>query len=292
MSLNFRSFVLLLSACVASQAIAGGPFGLFNRNNAACDSACDAFCDTQPGCIGDCDGIACTACDGIYGCDGGCGVGCDSACDSGCDSMGCRSKSSVCSSGSGSYCSIFLGGNFLDDYSGEGPSATPPGSDLLGTFGDGWGIGVAKGKRFADLIRAEAEFTFRSNNADVWSVNGTASRWYGHVYVSTVMANIVCELGEIMDVTPYVGGGLGVALLEADLETAMSQLNLDDESFAAQFIAGLSAKVGPNRELYSEYRYINFSDFDLQNVSVAPAADLNGDDVGSHTMMMGFRFFR
>ena len=172
--------VAILSVVSCSAAKAFDPLGLCCQSgccSSACDEApcgsCDRYCEPTCGCdAACCDCYTEPGCDcytepgcGCYtepGC--GCytepGCGCDVApgcgCDSSCDALGYGS----CCKPVG-YCTMFGGYNMLQDYEGQLAN-----QELRGTFEEGWLFGVAAGRRIHDSMRAELEFTLRTNTGD------------------------------------------------------------------------------------------------------------------------------
>ncbi len=224
------------------------------------------------------------------GCDSVCG---DSSCDSGCDSYGgygdrlrtlWKSNDDCCAE-SRCYVSLFGGWSFLHDYTS---------SDIVGgargTFSDGWAIGGAVGRRFGHGLRGEIEGGFRSNTADQITTLGGTADWSGHTFAYTAMANMYYDIGALQfaGVTPYVGGGLGVAAFDTDINTLTGTVDVHDAAFAYQGIAGAAKRVNRNIDVFAEYRYLGNT-----NVSV----DLNAAPLGKvrpeyENVFFGVRFNR
>lgn len=304
------SALLLLSLLGASpHADAGGPLGLFDRLH-GCDSV---GCDTIP-CGSDhdgcdvCDRLACDCdvCDrSACGCLGG---GCDA---SGCDSGGLLGRTSggllnghsldelfrrdACSR---TYVSILGGWNDADSYFGNDEEEMPPPPTPAireGTFNDGWAIGGAIGRQVNQAVRGEFEFTFRSNTADQWAVNGVpVGEWDGDLFAYSLMTNLYHDFANLRfhGWRPYVGGGIGIAFLDGDFSTAMLDLEIDDELFAYQFMAGANKTLTSNVDLFLEYRYFATDDFDLVNRTPMPAVGFGKDDYEADSIFVGFRVYR
>ncbi len=234
-------------------------------------------------------------------CDSACESGCDSACDGGCDSAcgvtGRRGGHSLrnllardCTTGN--YWSLSGGWNALDDYTGvDFPTPTV----REGSFNDGWAIGGSIGRRFNRAIRAEVEYTFRDNTSDQWSVNQVpVGDWNGHFNNFSVMTNVYHDFADhkVLGWTPYVGGGIGIAFLDGEFETATLTLDVDDDAFAFQLIAGGSKQLTDNVDAFVEYRFMETDDFDLSNVTPPVPVQFGEDPYESHSVFVGLRIYR
>lgn len=280
-----RLAICLFAAATASHAIADGPFHLLSRSfmSDACDTCCDeAGCD-----LSSCFDTECDACCGAKDdCDSVC---CDTGCDAGCSSSCCDS---ICSSKCccpKRYCSFFSGWNDLDSYSGESPLPAV----LDGTFNDGWLFGIAAGREIHKHYRAELEFAFRSNTADQWTVAAVPGDWSGHLFTYSGMANLFRDLNEceVLGITPYVGAGLGFAIMDGEFQTAAIPVNVDETSFAWQAMAGGSCNLTDGIDLFTEYRYFA-AEFNVFDVSGAPQVDLGRHDGQHQSIFFGVRFAR
>ncbi len=265
----FVTAVVAIALC--GQSHAGRPFGLF----ASCESDCDwAACDESP-----CDRV-CSNSDLES-------FGCDSRPDRSCCGPARRSgDGNACCCGR--YCSIFGGWNLLDDYNGE--QAAPP--TLRGTFSDGWAIGGAIGRRINRAIRAELELTFRSNTGDQWMVGGAAGNWSGHVFSYSGMANVYHDFDRfnVAGIRPYVGAGIGLAIVDGDLETAATSIDIDGAAFAYQFIVGGSKSLNRSVDLFAEYRYFGTSNLDVVNAGTGALIDRDNPAVDN--ILFGLRVMR
>ncbi|TWU33279.1 outer membrane protein [Novipirellula artificiosorum] len=230
-------FMTALVAVSLSPAVqAAGPFGLFDHGG--CDSACEVEC----------------------GCEA---IGCDSNCDVACDSVCCGSQSSC------GYVSLFGGWNFLHDYTGESGNF-----DIIGGFSDGWAIGGALGRRIGNGFRAELEFAFRSNTADTFVAprGRVAGEWSGHSFAYSGMGNVyydVCDL-QVAGITPYIGGGIGLAVVDADFESLGLPIEIQDAAFAYQAIVGATKQLNRSVDLFAEYRYVGTTDITAEPQGFEP----------------------
>ncbi len=188
------------------------------------------------------------------------------------------------------YCSLFGGWNDLDEYRGQRP--VPP-AQLDGSFKDGWLFGLAAGRYLQGGFRGELEFAFRSNNADQWSVAGVPGDWSGHLFTYSGMANLVRDFSTctLAGFRPYVGAGIGLALIDGDFQTPAISVGVDDAAFAWQAIVGGSRTVRHGLDLFVEYRFFE-ADFDIRNVTVVPETELGEHDGRHQSVLIGLRFAR
>ncbi|MEM6687877.1 MAG: outer membrane beta-barrel protein [Planctomycetota bacterium] len=190
---------------------------------------------------------------------------CDQACcDTACDAAGCPPrKCREC------YVSVFGGWSDLNDYSGM-PIVTPPPPSppqINASYNDGWIIGGAVGLQLTDHIRAESEYAFRDVTGDTWFLNGSPGSYSGHHGVFSIMKNLLWDFENSTALTPYLGGGIGIAFVDAELTTPSSTIAIDDAAFAYQAIAGASAEVKPGVDVFAEYRFFGYDDVTVRSVS-------------------------
>ena len=235
--------------------------------------------------------------------DSTCDVGCDSSvqCDGGlCDDCAGGSsgkhrfrnlfKRDCCAR---PYVSMFSGWNDLDPYNGVQVVIPPVVRD--GTFNEGWLIGGSIGQRINRAVRIEGEFAFRDNTADQWIIGGVpAGGWNGHFNTYSLMTNLIHDFdgASLLGVTPYLGGGIGIAFLEGNFTTSTLSLDIDDEQFAFQLMAGGSLQVTRNIELFSEFRYFATTDFTLMNTTTPLPVEFGTDPYETENVILGLRIYR
>jgi opacity protein-like surface antigen len=124
--------------------------------------------------------------------------------------------------------------------------------------------------------------------ADVYSANHTAALFLANGYI---------DLGTWFGITPYVGGGVGVAArgLDGLIDNTFGYAkDTSKTSFAWQVGAGLAFNVTPNLELELGYRYL-----DMGNIKSNPIiclqvaacwAEQHSFSVASHDVRLGFRY--
>ncbi len=306
MNRNSRLFLLaaFVSVVSCSSASAAGPFGLFCKSHLG-SSACDESPWAANGC--DCGAERTCGCliEQSCGCDrqDSCHCFAEDACDCyaedaydqyilettpcdlvSCDAMACRPRCKP-----NRYCSMYGGWNKLKSYDG-----TITSDQLRGTFKDGWVVGFAGGRKLCCSLRAELEFALRTNTADHWSINGVSDNWSGHAYNWTAMTNMYYDITRVQafGITPYVGGGIGVAVVDGDFTTNMTRIDVDDTVFAYQLISGLSKQLTESTQFFYEYRFLGTTDIDVSNIGVAPPVQVDGENIENDSLVFGFRIFK
>lgn len=108
---------------------------------------------------------------------------------------------------------------------------------------DGWNAAIAVGKTMWTNWDVEAEFSYDKMEYSCCAPNNT------HAY--RLMANATRNF-TLGGVTPYVGGGLGVAQVTYE---NVSYDSSGDAQLAYQFIGGVRVPIGSQWSLFGEYRY-------------------------------------
>ena len=186
------------------------------------------------------------------------------------------------------YVSMFGGGSFFDQgESNTSPQFLPPGIGLSDKydFDNGWILGGAFGIRMKNSVRFELEVSHSEAPADAYSFTASApfgaltvnGPLRGNVEQSSLMANVAKEFGKGR-LHPYIGGGIGLAYVDADLVGAVGLSGLkiggilgglpaigvpawgDEVVFAYQGMAGLGFDVTDCLEAFLEYRIMGHGD--------------------------------
>ncbi len=191
----------------------------------------------------------------------------------------------------GVYAGGFLGWNRWSDARNDFDSGTG-GADYEFEMSDGLGIGFVLGANLSRRFRGELEFSHGIGSADgpvrsggtAAPVVGSAS---GDVTVTYLMANGWYSLGPRARVAPYIGGGIGVAIVDAGISAG--GLDLADGSDAGMAVqAGFGARIpmSPSQEIDVGYRYRRVSGAELDVDSGAPT----GSEFASHSLNLGYVF--
>jgi opacity protein-like surface antigen len=122
----------------------------------------------------------------------------------------------------------------------------------------GWLAGGAGGYELPMGFALEGEFTFRQNQLDRIATHVSPLFTGGDIHSYAMMANAYYRLHNPTPFTPYLGGGVGeavVVLNNAHPVGASGNLGGDDVDFAYQGIAGVSWKLPYHLDMSAEYRY-------------------------------------
>lgn len=146
------------------------------------------------------------------------------------------------------------------DSSGPATPGVIYSSDDLDT---GFGIGASAGYFIDNNIRTEAELSYRrTSDLDLYSLMGNA---YVHLPIKGKLS-------------PYIGGGLGVAYSDSGAIDS-------DATLAYQAMAGVDYSISEKGTLFGGYRYFGTTDFTAKD-SIG-SYDI---DVEQHIIEVGYRF--
>ncbi len=276
-------------------------------------------CGEASGCGGCGEASGCGGCGEASGC-GGCGEasgcgGCGEASGCGCGSArepvgqsyfqegtGCGCGGNVydggcaqtCndSCGSSRYISRFGGWNGARDFVIDNG-----GTENRTTFKEGYVLGTAFGREIGCNRRVELEFASRKNSADEFLVdvapNIIASDISGDVRAYSAMFNILQDSDRcILGATPYVGGGFGAMYMDGDIFDANNNCNLDELVLAYQAIVGASRKVNSRVSVFTEYRFLGTTDFDVPCTDLVGLTTTTETDYTAESVVFGFRMRR
>jgi len=202
------------------------------------------------------------------------------------------SLSSAAQGRPGGYASLFLGVSLLDD--------TDVTSYLYNTgetiperieFDPGVYVGGTAGYDFG-IIRLEGELSYRYNEMDSITNRDFGVKYAGvdgDVGIFAMMANAFVDFHNDSPITPYLGGGIGVAtvyLSDTDGDGLLIYAEDDDSVFAYQVGGGLDIALNRQTSLDIGYRYfstetVRFDSDWYQSVKF---------DTESHNIAVGFRF--
>jgi opacity protein-like surface antigen len=184
--------------------------------------------------------------------------------------------------GKGMYFSGNLGVSILSDADNEAlgiviETSYDPGFNIGGAFGYNYGS-----------VRAEGEITYRSNDADTLSVLGVPFPADGEESAISFMVNGYYDFHSAnSSMVPYLGGGIGVASVDANISAIGIPL-VDDSAtiFAYQFMAGLGFNINPTTTLTVGYRYFATSGLEFTD----PTGLTFDSEYQSHDFTFGARF--
>ncbi len=215
------------------------------------------------------------------------------------------------------YASIFGGASILSDNSMEGKSFTfTSGTTIFNStqsvdtsYKTGFVVGGNFGIDWKNGLRTELEAAYRNNSSKDKAHLKTSYgySYYGynytitssdsevpaslHLHAYSLMANAWYDLplGNL-PITPYVGGGVGMALVQ--LGGSLNSINLhekNDTVFAWQLGAGVSYALNEKTKLFADYRYFAADGANLKLEPGFHGGDVS-EDFDSNTVMAGIRF--
>ena len=151
------------------------------------------------------------------------------------------------------YLKGFGGATWPQDQSGAVKDRTGKIADGDASYDTGYTLGAAVGYDFTPNFAFELEYAYR--DADTTTDIG-GDKFGGTTNSNAVMLNALYKftpMGAAGAVQPYVGGGLGWANMESDIDDIGSFKR--DNALAWQLIGGVGYAVNPNWTLLGEVRY-------------------------------------
>ncbi|SLN35947.1 outer membrane protein [Pseudooctadecabacter jejudonensis] len=165
-------------------------------------------------------------------------------------------------------------------------------------FDDGHSIGFGVGRglpQLGDGVRGEIELSYSETNIDNTDFSGNGPGQEpanGGLNTTRLFANLYKDFPTAGPVTPYLGGGLGIASTDFDISYGPGVTLADtDEGLTAQIIAGGAYAVSDTMDVFADVRFIR--DFDIESARRAPDGTITGsvgDDVDTVTVNFGVRF--
>lgn len=158
----------------------------------------------------------------------------------------------------------------LDDSAG----GTPVNIDV----DDGFMGEVGIGRYFGRSFRAELELAYRSSDLTEARSGGTTASVSGDYTVFSAMLNGFYDLHFDFPIVPYVGAGIGAAMIDFDGVTVGGATTKAEEAteFAYQGIVGLSWRFASDFVATVDYRYFGTTG-DNENDTMTLAAGLRFD---------------
>jgi opacity protein-like surface antigen len=191
------------------------------------------------------------------------------------------------------YAGINGGLNFQGDQESTGPSRTLDLDFDLGSFFSGQVGYKFRGNRFG-RFRAEAELSHRSNDVDNIVFNGVGRNGSGEQDVLAGLMNLFYDINaQSKRFIPFVGAGIGIATIDADVAYSPGAfIDDDDTTFAYQFILGAQYKLTKELSIVGDARYFALDSPELTRFGgPAPAAFVDLDsEYDSFSTTLGFRY--
>jgi opacity protein-like surface antigen len=164
-------------------------------------------------------------------------------------------------------------------------------------FPVGAAIGYNWKPRFNAPIRTDVEYMYRTSlnySPNPSFVNaGIPTKSDNDLNSHTVMANLYWDIVTWNKITPFIGGGVGIAINETDtkgtvIATGVSKnYSNSDVEFAWTVGAGANYAITKNWSLELAYRYIDLGEARFGNKT---DGEITAKDVSSHEILAGLRF--
>ena len=138
------------------------------------------------------------------------------------------------------------------------PVTEPTGFD----FSNGYILGIAGGYNITPNVGLELEYAYRNADATFKDLTSSKRTTESNAWMVNALYNFTAS-GPWQ---PYVGGGLGVADLNAEQIPGVAGGDFDsDYNFAYQLIGGVAYQLPSGWTLNGEARYFGINDQDLEN---------------------------
>jgi outer membrane protein OmpA-like peptidoglycan-associated protein len=176
-----------------------------------------------------------------------------------------------------------------------GPGLARPRIPTKFSWDTGYNVIGAFGWKTRIGLRPEIELGWRSAAID--RVNGVP--WSGNQNVAGVMANVLYDFDSGGRLTPYAGGGVGVARQRFDNIRPPSTPSAPvppvytghDTNFQWQLIAGVSGRITDRLSAFIDYRYIRLDGSSIHSRAVScGCAHIVRYDNASHNVIVGLRY--
>lgn len=182
------------------------------------------------------------------------------------------------------YASVFGGAAMINDFDFVSSVNDTPGSMRFDT---GYNVDAALGYDFGNGLSVEAQVGYLNANASGVTYGGQDADVEGSASITYGMLNgwYGFDLGGI---TPFVGGGFGVASLAVDaFFPALPTASIDDSevTWAAQVGAGVSFALTEDISLAGRYRYLTTGEVSLEDVD----NDLNTGSASASIVDVGLK---
>jgi opacity protein-like surface antigen len=183
------------------------------------------------------------------------------------------------------YTSLSGGVNFLNDTTQEFEIAVP---DQDVSYETGFSVGGAVGYDFGKY-RTEFEIAYRQNDLNQTSIGPVSFDLTGDVSAISYMFNAFYDVENNSPITPYIGGGVGIAKVSInDASFVGSALENDDSDtvFAWKIGVGAAYEVTPNISLTGGYELFATADLDFED----GLGNKFEADYTSHNVNLGLRY--
>lgn len=171
----------------------------------------------------------------------------------------------------GIYVSGFGGVNYVEK---------PDDVDVDAGYLLGGGLGYDFG-----MFRTEFEIGYRKNEFDQSDFILIDDADFS---TTSFMVTGFFDIENKSDFTPYIGGGIGAAHFDADIDLIFGINAIDDSTtaFAYKAVGGISLEATNNFSIFTEYEYLSTVDAEIEDVLGNPY-DV---DLKNHAVKFGLRY--
>jgi outer membrane autotransporter protein len=156
----------------------------------------------------------------------------------------------------GIYIGVHGGAGYLQDADTSVKNTGTPTINADLDAETGWLAGIAAGYEWPIGFAIEGELTYRENELNTISLLGTHLDLNGDEHSYAMLANAYYRLNTSTRFTPYLGLGVGAAVLTIDARAEGGGSFGDSDTVAAyQAIAGVAFAITQKLDLGIEYRY-------------------------------------
>lgn len=194
------------------------------------------------------------------------------------------------------YARLDTGYALMGSPGGNGRNGTHQSTDVQDTGLFGVGIGM----KVDDQVRLEGTLTYFSP-FDVDGRDGAGNNFSTELESISAMLSILYDIEQVHDLTgtdvftPYVGGGVGIAMMDTDSLTtsgAASEPGTEVYNLSYSLQAGIGAKITDTLTLDFGYKFINMGQFEQDGgvSNGANSATTKFDDLLVHQFKAGIRY--
>ncbi len=198
----------------------------------------------------------------------------------GCLLLIAQTSGAAADSREGAYVTLEGGVNFLqnNDLTITIPGPTEITGELF--YNAGWAMGAAGGYGWSNGFALEAEMAYRQNDIDGEEVMGTPMGVDGTESSIAFMGNVIFNMDTGTHLTPFLGAGMGVAVLKVDAQPDVGDKFKDtDTQLAYQAMAGLSYAFSPHLHLGITYIYFATTKPTFADDSVSVDMNYHSQDI-------------
>jgi opacity protein-like surface antigen len=198
--------------------------------------------------------------------------------------LAAESSSNAGSSGNW-YVSVFAGGSSLQEV-----DTNYTGTAYTIEFDNGYVVGATVGRNITQNWRIEGELSHAEYDANAFAFSGgpnaSASEGLDATYL---LANVWYDIPTRSKISPYVGGGVGIARLKGDVlfSNGFGFSPSDSNAFTYQLGAGINIPIGSRMTVDAGYRFKVTSKTHFTDRGGGP--DYVNSPIESHSLQFGLR---